>query len=77
MIDHTKRHLVAPAILLFFVILLLGIFGLPRHANAWVEVLSNEAASTVPLATDSVVALVSALGTAVGVVWLYLVRLAR
>ena len=31
----------------------------------------------VPMAADSVVAIISALLTAVGVVWLYLARLAR
>ncbi len=91
MIDHTKgTHpvltakptferptAVAPGILLFVVILLFGIFSLPRHADDWVEVLSDGAASTIPLATDSIVALASALVTAVGVVWLYLARVAR
>jgi hypothetical protein len=31
----------------------------------------------VPMAADSLVAIISALATAVGVVWLYLVQLAR
>lgn len=65
-----------PAIL-FAAILLFGILVSRRYAHGWVEVLSEGAAATTPMAVDGLVALVSALVTVVGVVWLYVVRLAR
>ena len=65
------------AVVLFVATLLLGIFASLRYAHGWVEVLSEGAAATSPMAVDGLVALVSALVTAGGVVWLYVVRLAR
>ena len=68
---------VALSVILFAAILLFGILVSLRYAHGWVEVLSEGAAATTPMAVDGLVALVSALVTAVGVVWLYVVRLAR
>jgi hypothetical protein len=68
---------VALPIILFAAILLFGILVSLRYAHGWVEVLSEGASATTPMAVDSLVALLSAVITGVGVVWLYLVRLAR
>jgi hypothetical protein len=91
MIDHGKATKPAPIISisfdrvmalalpigLFAAVLLFGIFVLVRYAHGWVAVLGEAAATTAPMAGDGVVAFVSTLVTAVGVVWLYSVRLAR
>ena len=68
---------VALPVILFAAILLFRVLASLRYAHGWVEVLTEGAAATSPMAVDSLVALVSALVTAVGVVWLYLARLAR
>jgi hypothetical protein len=66
----------AIVIILFAAILLFGILVLMRYAHGWVEVASVMAVATTPMAADSLVAFVSALITAVGAVWFYLVHLA-
>lgn len=64
-------------VILFAAVLLIGVLVSLRYAHGWAEVLSDGAAATIPMAVDSLAALISALVTAVGVVWLYIVRLAR
>lgn len=64
-------------IVLFAAILLFGILVSLRYAHGWTEVLSEGAAATAPMAADGVVGFVSALGTGVGLVWLYLRQLAH
>jgi hypothetical protein len=73
---HNPLHAAIVAIL-FAAILLFGILVLMRYAHGWVEVASEVAVATTPMAADGVVAFVSALVTAVGAVWLYAVHLAR
>jgi hypothetical protein len=68
---------VALPIVFFAAILLFGILVSLRYAHGWVEVLSEGAAATSPMAVDGLVALASVLVTAFGAVWLYLARLAR
>jgi hypothetical protein len=68
---------VALPVIFFAAILLFGILVSLRYAHGWVEVLSEGAAATSPIAVDGLVALASVLVTAFGAVWLYLVRLAR
>jgi hypothetical protein len=63
--------------ILFAAILLFGILGLMRYAHGWVEVATEMAAATTPMAADSLVGFVSALITALGAVWLYVVHLIR
>ncbi|MGC2827309.1 MAG: hypothetical protein WA322_24285 [Pseudolabrys sp.] len=75
-VTFSRTIAVALPIILFAAILLFGILVSLRYAYGWVEVLS-EGASATPMAVESLVALVSALVTVVGVVWLYVVRLAR
>lgn len=75
-VTFSRTIAVALPIILFAAILLFGILVSLRYAHGWVEVLS-EGASATPMAVESLVALVSALVTVVGVVWLYVVRLAR
>jgi|SoimicMinimDraft_9_1059737.scaffolds.fasta_scaffold36786_3 hypothetical protein len=67
----------ASPIILFAAMLLFGIFASPQYAYAWIEVLSQGTMATTPMAIDGVVAILSALVTAVSVVWLYFMRLAR
>ena len=64
-------------VVLFAIILLFGILVSLRHAHGWTEVLSEGVAATAPMAADGVVGFVSALGTGVGLVWLYLRQLAH
>ena len=66
----------ALAVILFAAVLLFGILVALRYAHGWAEVASESAAVVMPMA-DGVVAIVSALLTGVGVVWLYVTRLAR
>jgi hypothetical protein len=68
---------VALPVVFFAAILLFGILVSLRYAHGWVEVLSEGAAATSPMAVDGLVALASVLVTAFGAVWLYLARLAR
>ena len=68
---------VALPVIFFAVILMFAILVSLRYAHGWVEVLSEGAAATSPMAVDGLIALASALVTAFGAVWLYLVRLAR
>ena len=63
-------------VILFAAVLLFGILVALRYAHGWVEV-ADGAAVAIPMAADGLVAIVSALATAVGVVWLYATRLAR
>jgi hypothetical protein len=65
------------AIILFTAVLLFGILVALRYAHGWAEVATEGAAVAIPMAADGLVAIVSALATAVGVVWLYVTRLAR
>ncbi|HEY5166437.1 MAG TPA: hypothetical protein VII80_01370 [Pseudolabrys sp.] len=78
---HTANfgRAVAPAlaVVLFAAVLLFAILVSLRYAHGWVEVVSEGAAAALPMAADGLVAFVSALVTAVGVVWLYLRQLAR
>jgi hypothetical protein len=67
----------ALAVILFAAVLLFGILVALRYAHGWAEVASESAAVVMPMAADGVVAIVSALLTGVGVVWLYVTRLAR
>ena len=67
----------ALAVILFAVVLLFGILVALRHAHGWVEVVSEGAAVAIPMAADGLVAIISALVTAVGAVWFYATRLAR
>jgi hypothetical protein len=76
-VTFSRTIAVALPIILFAAILLLGILASLRYAHGWVEVLSEGAAATTPMTVDGLVAFVSALVTAGGVVWLYVVRLAR
>jgi hypothetical protein len=78
-LEHSTHNLIytATITILFAAILLFGIFGLMRYAHGWVEAASEMAAATTPMAADSLVAFVSALITAVGAVWFYVVHLAR
>lgn len=76
-VTFSRTIAVALPIILFAAILLFGILVSLRYAHGWVEVLSEGAAATSPMAVDGLVALASALVTAFGAVWLYLVRLAR
>ena len=64
-------------VVLFAIILLFGILVSLRHAHGWTEVLSDGATAAAPMAADGVVGFVSALGTGVGLVWLYLRQLAH
>ena len=68
-------HIVAGV--LFAAVLLFGILVTLRHAYGWASVLSDGAAATIPVAADGLVAIVSALATAVGAVWFHATRLAR
>jgi hypothetical protein len=78
---HTAGYgrAVAPAlvVILFAAVLLFGILVALRYAHGWVEVASEGPAAAIPMAADGLVAIVSALVTAVGVVWLTATRLAR
>ena len=76
-VTFSQAIAIALPIVLFAAIVLLGILASLRYAHGWVEVLSEGAAATTPMAADGLVALVSALVTAGGIVWLYVVRLAR
>jgi len=67
----------ALAVILFAAVLLFGILVSLRYAYGWVEVVSEGAAAAIPMAADGLVSFVSALVTAVGVVWLYVKRLAH
>ncbi len=67
----------ALVVILFAVVLLFGILVTLRYAYGWAEVASEGAAIALPMAADGLVAIVSALVTAVGVVWVYATRLAR
>jgi len=67
----------ALVVILFAAVLLFGILVALRYAHGWAEVASEGAAAVMPMAADGLVAIVSALATAVGVVWLYATRLAR
>jgi len=75
----TFGRAVAPAlaVILFAAVLLFGILVSLRYAHGWVEVVTEGAAAAIPVAADGLVAFVSALVTAVGVVWLYVRRLAH
>jgi hypothetical protein len=73
---HNPLHTAIVSIL-FAAILLFGILVLMRYAHGWVEVASMVAPATIPMAADGLVAFVSALITAVGAVWLYVVHFAR
>lgn len=66
----------AAPVVLFTAMLLFAILVSLRYAHGWTEVLS-EGAAAAPMAADSVVGVVSALITGVGVVWLYVRQLAR
>jgi len=76
-VTFSQAIAVALPIILFAAIVLAGMLVMLRYAHGWVEVLSEGAGATSPMAVDSLVALVSALVTAGGVVWLYVARLAR
>jgi hypothetical protein len=65
------------AIVLFTAVLLFGVLALMRLAHGWTGVLAEGAAVATPMAADGLVAFVSLLITGVGVVWLYVKRLAR
>lgn len=65
----------ALAVILFAAMLLFGILVMLRYAHGWAEVASEGAAIAVPMAADGVVAVVSALVTAGGAIWLYATRL--
>jgi hypothetical protein len=67
----------ALVVILFAAVLLFGILVMLRHAYGWVEVVSEGAAIAIPMAADGLVAIVSALVTAVGAVCIYAARLAR
>jgi hypothetical protein len=75
----TFGRAVAPAlaVVLFAAVLVFGILVSLRYAHGWAEVMSEGAAAAIPMAADGLVAIVSALVTAVGVVCLYVRRLAR
>jgi hypothetical protein len=64
-------------VILFAAALLFGILVALRYAYGWAEVVSDGAAIALPMAADGLVAIVSALVTAVGAVWIYATRLAR
>jgi hypothetical protein len=78
---HTAAHGGAGgsalAAVLFAAVLLFGIFVMLRYAYGWAEVASEGAGVVIPMAADGLVAIVSALVTAVGAVWFYATRLAR
>lgn len=78
---HTAayRGAIAPAVavILFAVVLLFGIVVTLRFAHGWVEVVPEGAAIAMPMVADGLVAIVSAMVTAAGVVWLAATRLAR
>lgn len=78
---HTAAHGGAAgsalAVLLFAVVLLFGILVTLRYAHGWVEVASDGAAIAIPMAADGLVAIVSAVVTAVGAVWFYAKQLAH
>jgi len=78
-LKHSTHNLLNTSIvtILFAAILLFGILVLMRYAHGWVEVASEMAAATTPMAADGLVAFVSALITGVGAVWIYVVHLAR
>lgn len=67
----------ALVVILFIAILLLGVLVPLRYAHGWVEVVSQGATSVVPMAGDSLVAIVSAALTGIAAVWLYLRSLAH
>lgn len=67
----------ASPIILFTAMLLFGIFASPQYAYAWIEALSPGTMAATPMAIDGIIAILSALVTAVSVVWLYFMRLAR
>jgi hypothetical protein len=78
---HTAAHGgatgAALAVILFAAVLLFAILVTLRYAYGWAEVASEGAAIAIPMAADGLVAIVSALATAVGAVWLYATQLAR
>jgi hypothetical protein len=78
---HTKTFepvtALASPIILFAAILLFGISASPRYAYAWIEALSQGTMATTPMAIEGIIAILSVLVTAVGVVWLYFKWLAR
>lgn len=73
---HGDAYGQAVAAVLFAAILLFAILMSLRYAHGWASVLS-EGAAAVPMAADGLVAIVSALITAVGAVSIYAARLAR
>jgi hypothetical protein len=75
----TFRQVVAVAlpIILFVAVLLFAILVSLRYAQGWVDVVSEGAAAAISMAGNGLAAAVSALVAAVGVVWLYLRRLAH
>jgi len=66
----------AVVVLLFAGVLLFGILVALRYAHGSAD-FAFETAAAMPMAGDGVVAIVSALATGVGVVWLYVKRLAH
>ena len=65
----------AVVVLLFAAVLLFGILVAPRYAHGSADLAFETAA--MPMAGDGIVAIVSALATGAGVVWLYVKRLAH
>ena len=66
----------AVVVILFTAVLLFGILVALRYAHGSPD-LAFDTAAAVPMSGDGVVAIVSALATGVGVVWLYVKRLAH
>jgi len=66
----------AVVVLLFAAVLLFGIMVALRYAHGSPD-LAFDTTAAMPMAGDGVVAIVSALATGAGVVWLYVKRLAH
>jgi orotate phosphoribosyltransferase len=63
--------------ILFAAVLLFAFFVTLRYAHGWAEVVSEGAAVAVPMASDGLVVVISALVTAGGTVLFYVRKLAR
>jgi hypothetical protein len=66
----------ASAVILFGAVLLFAIIVSLRYAHGWVGALSDGATVAAPMTADAIAGLASMVVTGVGIVWLYVKRLA-